>query len=137
EAPSRRRAVLVGGLDGDQASARLVLDAVKWFKTAAPAAVRQAWLVSALPLADPDSRPTPMEFPPAKGYFDDAERPEARYVWRWVAYQAPDAVFVLAPHGGAAATSLCAALADATADPGSAPCRHVDSLDAFRAALSA
>ena len=31
-----------------------------------------------------------LEFPPAKGFFDHPEQPESRYLWRWVAYQAPD-----------------------------------------------
>ena len=89
-----RRLVLVGGLDGDADSARIVLDAVRWFKTEAPEAERARWLVSALPHALPgsDADGPPATFPPIDGFFDDPERPETRYVWRWVAYQAPDLV---------------------------------------------
>ena len=89
-----RRLVLVGGLDGDADAAGIVLDAVRWFKTEAPAAERARWLVSALPLALPgaDAAGPPATFPPVGGFFDDPERPESRYVWRWVAYQAPDLV---------------------------------------------
>ena len=97
-----RRIVLVGGLTGDAAEARIVLDAVRWFKMQAPASERARWLVSALPLALPDARTgdeagagtggTPATFPPIGGFFDDPDRPESRYVWRWVAYQAPDLV---------------------------------------------
>src|SRR5262245_58128107 len=79
-----RRLVIVGGIDGDARSARLAVDAVRWLKTAAPRDVRRHWIVSALPFADPDTRGTPMEFPPAKGFFDDPQRPETRYVWRWI-----------------------------------------------------
>ena len=89
-----RRLVLVGGLDGDAESARIVLDAVRWFKTEAPEAERAHWLISALPRALPGARTggTPATFPPVDGFFDDAERPESRYVWRWITYQAPDLV---------------------------------------------
>ena len=89
-----RRLVLVGGLDGDADAARIVLDAVRWFKTEAPEAERARWLVSALPLALPGGDPDdpPATFPPVDEFFDHPEQPEARYVWRWVAYQAPDLV---------------------------------------------
>ena len=89
-----RRLVLVGGLDGDADAARIVLDAVRWFKTEAPEAERARWLVSALPLALPgaDAAGPPATFPPVDGFFDHPERPESRYVWRWAAYQAPDLV---------------------------------------------
>jgi len=89
-----RRLVLVGGLDGNAEAARIVLDAVRWFKTQAPEAERARWLVSALPLALPGSNAAepPATFPPVDGFFDHPERPESRYVWRWVAYQAPDLV---------------------------------------------
>ena len=89
-----RRLVLVGGLDGDADAARIVLDAVRWFKTEAPEAERARWLVSALPLALPGAPApgAPATFPPVDGFFDDPDRPETRYAWRWVAYQAPDLV---------------------------------------------
>src|SRR5689334_20736432 len=86
DASPLRRLVIVGGIDGDDRSARMVVDAVRWLKTAAPGGVRREWIVSALPSADPDTRGTPMAFPPAKGFFDDPERPETRYVWRWITY---------------------------------------------------
>ena len=89
-----RRLVLVGGLDGNADAARIVLDAVRWFKTQAPEVERTRWLVSALPLALPGAGAAapPAAFPPVDGFFDHPERPESRYVWRWVAYQAPDLV---------------------------------------------
>ncbi len=86
----RRRLVLVGGLDGNPESARVVLDAVRWFKTDATADDRERWSVSALPLANPGG--TPDIFPPDEGFFSDGEHPETRYVWRWVTYQTPDLV---------------------------------------------
>ena len=124
-----RRLVIVGGLDGDADAARIVLDAVRWFKTGAPDAERARWLVSALPLALPgaDAAGPPAAFPPAGGFFDDPDRPETRYVWRWVTYQAPDLVVEVragdrlrvragSEAGGAPAGSLAAALADPAAN---------------------
>ena len=93
-----RRLVIVGGLDGDAEAARIVLDALRWYKTEAPEPERARWLVSALPLALPaadtgvGASATPAPFPPVDGFFDDPDRPESRYVWRWVTYQAPDLV---------------------------------------------
>ena len=90
----QRRLVLVGGLDGDVRGARAVIGAVRWFKTSAPASLRQAWSISALPMADPDgrSRVRPFQFPPEKGFYEDPEQPEARYAWRWAAFQGPDLI---------------------------------------------
>ena len=123
----QRRLVLVGGLDGDADAARMVLDAVRWFKTEAPEAERARWLVSALPLALPGANAAgqPATFPPVDGFFDHPERPESRYVWRWVAYQAPDLVVEVRAGdelrvraGGSHAEALTAgSLTAALADP--------------------
>lgn len=67
---ARRRVVIVGGLDGDERAARAVADAVRWFKTSAPRALRARWDLSALPLGDPG----------------------VQYARRWAAFQAPDVV---------------------------------------------
>jgi unsaturated rhamnogalacturonyl hydrolase len=110
-----RRLVLVGGLDGDDRTARLVLEAVRWLKISAPSSVRRFWSVSALPMANPDGHETALEFPPPdKGFFDDPQRPESRYVWRWITYQAPDFVveFAAGPAGSTAFKSV-----DRTAGP--------------------
>ncbi len=138
-----RRLVLVGGLDGDaDAAARIVLDAVRWFKTEASEEERTRWTVSALPMAQPslDGPSRPGGFPPAGGFFDDPARPESRYVWRWVTYQAPDLVVEVhagdglrirsraAGESGASsgddgipAGSLAAAMADPASQPSLGP----------------
>ena len=142
-----RRLVLVGGLDGDATAARVVLDAVRWFKSEAPASERARWLVSALPLALPDAGTsadvgagagagaggTPATFPPVDGFFDDPDRPESRYAWRWVTYQVPDVVVEVRAGDGLevryqaaraisdAAGSLTAALTDPANHTGLGP----------------
>jgi unsaturated rhamnogalacturonyl hydrolase len=72
-APTKLRVVLVGGLDGDQGALDAVVGAVRWFKTRAPAAIRQQWIVSALPSAQ----------------FDPADKLS---LTRWITFQAPDLV---------------------------------------------
>ena len=88
-ANARRRLVVVA--DNDSA-ARATLAAIRWFKTTAPRSLRDRWAISAVLLSHAnDATPAQrLEFPPAKGFFDHPEQPESRYLWRWVAYQAPD-----------------------------------------------
>src|SRR3954469_24543927 len=111
---SRLRLVIVGGLDSDERGARAALEAVRWLKRDAPRAIRDRWIVSALRMADPNggAGATPFAFPPAKGFYDDPEQPETRYLWRWVAYQAPDLVIEFRADGSSsdAAGSLTAAM---------------------------
>ena len=115
-ASTRLRVVIVGGLDGDERGASRALAAVRWLKTDAPKAIRDRWIASALPMADPDghARAKALQFPPVKGFYEDPEQPESRYVWRWVAYQAPDLVVEIRgeAQGADAPGSLTAALND-------------------------
>jgi len=99
----KRRLVIVGGLDGNDRSTDAVLGAVRWFKTQAPAALRQGWTVVALPCGNPEGwaqlKPTndsggkpAYNYPPETNFFSDRQNVENRYVWRWLAFQAPDLV---------------------------------------------
>ena len=117
-AQTRRRLVIVA--DNDRA-ALATLAAIRWFKTRAPRNLRDAWAISAVFLSHAnDATPAQqLEFPPAKGFFDHPEQPESRYLWRWVAYKAPD--LVLQIRGGDVLSrstppsgSLAAALAGGT-----------------------
>src|SRR4051794_13652494 len=118
-AAKKRRLVIVGGLDGDPRSAQAAIEAVRWVKHGAPKRIRDGWIVSALPMADPDggARTRPFHFPPTKGFYEDPEQPESRYVWRWVTYQAPDLVIEFRADiaGGGTDDSLGAALRGAGA----------------------
>jgi rhamnogalacturonyl hydrolase YesR len=124
---SHRRVVLVGGLDGDDVSARLVLDLARWFKAVDPGDERDGWTMSALPLANPTGTDMalPHRFPPPDGFFDDVERPEAHYLWRWVTYQAPDLVVVVSAGRGLSVRS--GMQADA-ASPGGALARALENM---------
>ena len=49
-----RRLVIVGGLDGTAESTGAVLEALRWFKTEAPAEVQRSWSITAVPCAYPE-----------------------------------------------------------------------------------
>ncbi len=132
EDAGRRRLVLVGGLDGSAEIAVAVVEAVRWFKTEAPEAARQGWVLSAMPLVDVGGAGLDAAgpFPPEDGYYDDADRPEAHYAWRWVTYQAPDVVLVVgsgADDTGDVKGTLARALASHPGNPelGPVPARVV------------
>jgi unsaturated rhamnogalacturonyl hydrolase len=80
-ASTKRRLVLLGTA-GDETAARAVIDAIRWLKTTAPAAIRDRWVASAMPLTAPD--PT-----------------EPGALARWVTFQAPDLVVEVGTTGTA------------------------------------
>jgi unsaturated rhamnogalacturonyl hydrolase len=95
--------VIVGGLDGTGESAEAVLEALRWFKTDAPAVLQRTWTITALLCANPRQCATEspaagrsaggeQNFPPEDGFYNHDTSPESRYLWRWVAFQAPDLV---------------------------------------------
>ena len=99
----KTRILLVGGLDGSDASVRTTLAALKWFYTDAQAEpYRGRYALSATPVANPDgwaigvgsSNGSGGE--PARGYrprgaaYNSPTNPEAAYLWRWIGMHAPD-----------------------------------------------
>jgi unsaturated rhamnogalacturonyl hydrolase len=100
----RTRVLLVGGLDGSDASVDSVLEAFDWFHTS-PAArrFRTSFALSAVPVANPDGwlkggpangsggDPT-RGYPPQGDAYNSATDPEAAYLWRWIGMQAADLV---------------------------------------------
>jgi rhamnogalacturonyl hydrolase YesR len=123
--PSKQSRLVI--VADDERAARATLDAIRWFKTRAPKALRDRWAVSALLLAyGNDATPAQrLEFPPLKGFFDHPEQPESRYAWRWVTYQAPDLVLQIRggdvlSRGTPPARSLAAAMAGGS-EIGTAP----------------
>lgn len=105
EAPDslRRRVVLVGGLDGNDRGTDAVLTAVRWWKTAAPPATKERWQLSAVPCGNPEGwmqlKPTndsggkpAVNYPPKDDFFRSPQQAEGQYLWRWLAFQAPDLV---------------------------------------------
>ena len=94
----KTRVLLVGGLDGSDASVQSTLRALKWFYSAAEARdLRKRFAVSAVPVANPDrwagaggaGNPTRGYPPPGDAYSSPTD-PEAAYLWRWIGMHAPD-----------------------------------------------
>jgi len=83
-AEQRRRVVVIGRGANSDAAARAVIEVVRWFKSAAPAAIRKRWLLSALPVADID----------------------APHVLRWIDFQAADLRIDITDLPGDAAISV-------------------------------
>jgi unsaturated rhamnogalacturonyl hydrolase len=113
----RRRVVVVGRAGGGDAPARAVLDVVRWFKSVAPSAVRERWLLSALPVADLDNP----------------------HVRRWVDFQAADLRVEVAEGSAAAAMSVAGPLATDSAVAGSLrsiTTSPASAVDAVRRALA-
>ena len=99
--PKRPKLVLIGGLDGDPASAAIVMRVLTWwFTDRAAATLRAEWQIAALPCARPDScgeapvtaADAALSFPPPGGFFDGKLDPTPHYVWRWTTMQAPTVV---------------------------------------------
>lgn len=117
--------VLVGGLSGNDASARAVADAVAAYERGANHPVR----LLAVPQANPAG--AALQFPPAGSAY--REQPEAHTLWRWLGAVAPDLVLI----AGESDQGLAAALASQkVADMGRIPARRWSSGSGWAASLA-
>lgn len=80
--------VLIGGLDGDGPSRRMVAAEAKRYQSVPRP--RRAFRLIAIPLANPAS--SQLVFPPTGTAYK--ENPESHYLWRWLGTLAPDLVLV-------------------------------------------
>ncbi len=80
--------LLIGGLNGKDASVARVNDALKKFERQNPA--RRAFNLIAIPLANPDA--VTLQFPATGVAY--RENSEANAIWRWIGLHAPDLVLV-------------------------------------------
>ena len=95
------RVVLIGGLRGRSADVEVARIAAEILPRLARSAGVEL-ILSVIPVANPValSEGTTSDnlsnagpesgYPPEGGYFDDSENPEARYLWRWISFAAPD-----------------------------------------------
>jgi rhamnogalacturonyl hydrolase YesR len=103
---TRRRVLFIGGLSGRADDAALTLQALEaYLNAASPVADRLA--LSAVPVGNMDGLAigaAPRNgaggqpgtgYPPTDAFYDDAQNPERRYLWRWIGMQAPDVVIEL------------------------------------------
>jgi hypothetical protein len=92
--------LLLGGLQGPDASVDIVRREVEGFEKLDPA--RRPFRLMAIPLANPDA--VPLQFPPAGTAY--RENSESHVLWRWIGIQAPDLVVIAGPGGDSLSTSL-------------------------------
>ncbi len=102
EASDRHRVLLVGGLSGSQGDADAVASVIEWY--AKSRRLRNRVALSVIPCANPDglnlgeragngSGGNPAEgYPPVGGFFNHDTDPEARYLWRYIGFMAPDCI---------------------------------------------
>ena len=113
-----RTVLVIGGIKGDQDSARVVSQEIRKFE-----AIRQdrrPFKLLAIPLANPEA--STLVFPPTGAAYRD--NPESHALWRWIAIQAPDLVLIAAADEdyGLARTLT----ENAVAGIGRTPARRVD-----------
>jgi unsaturated rhamnogalacturonyl hydrolase len=98
------RVLILGGVEGSAGDVQLMLDAIETVTSCFRDA--DTLSISYIPCLNYDeyiyNQGTPElrqklthGYPPAGNYFFDSEVPESRYIWRWIAYQAPDLVIEL------------------------------------------
>jgi rhamnogalacturonyl hydrolase YesR len=98
--PSSPTVVLVGGLQGRDATSELVSREASAYD--AISQQRRRFRLIALPVANPDGRP--LQFPPSGiAYRDNIE---SHVLWRWIGIQAPDLVLVTGESGAGFAEAL-------------------------------
>ena len=118
--------ILVGGLNGEDASISSVRAEVKAFEVTPP--TRRPFRLIAIPQGNPDG--AALEFPPTGVAYRD--HPESYALWRWIGIHGPDQVLVV----GADNAGLAAALSDhAVAEVGRIPARDVAAKPGILSAL--
>ncbi|MFW6174220.1 MAG: glycoside hydrolase family 88 protein [Chloroflexota bacterium] len=92
---ARIRALLVSGLPGSpRESVALAEHAARWYSASDERSDNVALSVAPCICAQSEETASGPDraFPPGAGYFHDNPQPEARYLWRWICFQAPDIV---------------------------------------------
>jgi rhamnogalacturonyl hydrolase YesR len=122
--------LLIGGLDGDPANARAVLEEVRRFEAINPE--RRPFALLSIPLANPEK--SQLVFPPTGTAY--RENGESHALWRWTAIQAPDLVVIASAQDYGLAEALST---NVVAGVGRIPARRVGAkpgmLDAIAALL--
>ena len=120
--------VLVGGMNGDDESSRVVRQEIQRIESK-PQAQRRFRLI-AIPVANPEK--SRLEFPPKGVAYRD--NPESHALWRWIGIHAPDLIVIT----GADDYGLAQAFSqNAVAAVGRIPVEHVPAKPGIIAALSA
>lgn len=120
----RHRVLLVGALSGTSDDADVAVSVLRAY--ASSRVLRNRVALSAIPFANPDglelgvgpgngSGGDPsMGYPPEGGYFNHETDPEARYLWRYIGFMAPD--YVVEVRAGDSVAWECAGVPAAVSD---------------------
>jgi rhamnogalacturonyl hydrolase YesR len=117
--PASPTVLLIGGLNGDSASAKMVSAVIASYEGERPSLRRLRLL--AIPRANPDK--SPLIFPPPGVAY--RENTESHVLWRWIGLQAPDLVLIVGPGDSGLASALSH---EAVAGVGRIPARVVISV---------
>ena len=119
--------LLIAGLSGSADDTMLALQVLELVSSDS-ARLGSQIAISAIPKANPRAaRDLSSTYPPEDGFFNHAEEPEKRYLWRYICWQAPDLVLEIRAgtevtwQANPAAGSLVAAWSDVKdlSEPGS------------------
>ena len=87
--------LLISGLSGHEDDVALARHTLELFQDSGSGLANHIGL-SAVPCCNPDGlRDLSTGYPPTNNFFNDAEEPEKRYLWRWICFQAPSLVLEL------------------------------------------
>lgn len=114
--PTAATVMLIGGLNGDAESGKMISSEVADLESSPPS--RRRFRLLAIPLANPDK--SPLVFPPAGVAY--RENAESHVLWRWIALQAPDLVLIVGPGDSGLAQALST---NAVAGVGRIPARVI------------
>jgi unsaturated rhamnogalacturonyl hydrolase len=109
--------LLIGGLTGNDESARIVTQEIVSFEASRPD--RRPFRLQAIPIANASQGK--LQFPPAGVAY--RENPESHALWRWIGTHAPDFVLIVAKDDYGLADALSKQL---VAGVGRVPARRVD-----------
>jgi len=98
--PSAPTVMLIGGMNGDTESGKMISAEVEDLESNPPS--RRRYHLLAIPLANPDK--SPLVFPPTGVAY--RENAESHVLWRWIALQAPDLVLIVGPGDAGLAQAL-------------------------------
>jgi unsaturated rhamnogalacturonyl hydrolase len=114
--PTAATVMLIGGLNGDAESGKMISAEVEDLESNPP--TRRRFHLLAIPLANPDK--SPLIFPPSGVAY--RENAESHVLWRWIALQAPDLVLIVGPGDSGLAQALSS---NAVAGVGRIPARVI------------
>jgi rhamnogalacturonyl hydrolase YesR len=114
--PASPTVMLIGGMNGDTESAKMISAQVEDLESSPPS--RRRYHLLAIPLANPDR--SPLVFPPTGVAY--RENAESHVLWRWIALQAPDLVLIVGPGDAGLAQALST---NAVAGVGRIPARVI------------